>query len=202
MIRSMNNRRLYLLLGLAGLLAAAVMLDRLGGSGEPALSSVVTATTPPPTDAGTAPLSGVNPASRIGFEDFHDVDDRPLFNPSRQRVSVATAGAAGTAVADGLSLGEMVLVGLVASPDHKFAVLQRKSGGRTIRIEQGQDMDGWRLVDVATAEAVFEKDGVRQPLRLFKGSSAGATDTMAPSAQRQPIIPTDAMLGIGGAAGR
>lgn len=200
-----KNRRLYVLLGSAAVLAATVAADHWLGQRDPD-TTVASEAVPNSVPAAQAdvPVSGasINPAAAISADDFHDIDDRPLFNPARQRVPLADETApADSGSAGSFALGDAQLVGLVSSPGHHFAVLRRKTANQIVRVEEGQAFDGWLLSEVSAQEAVFQKDGTRRPLKLFRPpeSPSAGVQGVFPGAvpPERAIIPTDAMLGVG-----
>ena len=205
MISPRKNIRLYLLLGLAVVLMAAVAADHWLGQRGPD-TTVASEAVPNVVPAAPAdvPVSGAgaNPAAAISADDFHDIDDRPLFNPARQRVPLADETASAVpGSADSFALGDAQLVGLVSSPGRRFAVLRRKTANQVVRVEEGQAFDGWLLSEVSAQEAIFQKDGTRRPLKLFRSpeSPSAGVQGAFPGAvpPERAIIPTDAMLGIG-----
>lgn len=198
-----KNVRLYVLLGTAAVLTAALGIDQwLGQRGPEVTVAADVASRPTVRNAVPAGSGGhINPASGISIDDFHDIDDRPLFNPARQRVpSAEEAATAIPGAADGFALGDAQLVGLVSSPGHRFAVLRRKAGGQIVRLEEGQAFDGWTLSEVAARQALFQKDGVRQSLKLFRTPESPPAAALAEFPGGVPperaIIPTDTMLGV------
>lgn len=189
MSEATSNRRLFVLLAAAGLLAVAVTADRLWD--PPQRSGKPTEILPQVDSVGDR--GGSEPAAP-SYDDFHDIEDRPLFSPSRRKVVLAGEVEADGSVGAAPLLGDAELVGLVSSPGKHFAVLRRQPGQPLLRLEEGQETGGWQLVEVSAREAIFEKDGIRRPLRLFRSGAAGAE---AEQAGPRPIIPTDAMLGVG-----
>ncbi len=189
MSEATSNRRLLILLAAAGLLAVAVTADLFW---NPAQESGKPTEIPTPNDTV---------GERDGFErvapsvdDFHDIEDRPLFSPSRRKAVLPGEGGPDGTAGPGLMLGEAQLVGLVSSSGRRFAVFQRQPGQPSVRIEEGQELGGWRLVEVSPREAIFEQNGSRKALRLFHAAGASAD---AEQTGPRPIIPTDSMLGIG-----
>ena len=159
-------RPLTLLLGAVCLWALCVLILALAGLGS-RFPELAAATGPAPLPA----VSLTRGVSRLGsLEQYAEVGNRPLLNPSRQPMAIAAGdGDAGPAELD------VVLTSVLITPHLQLAILTDNKDGSSRRVRVGEMVEGsnWRLVQLEPRRAVIEgPSGPRTlELRVFDGRS-------------------------------
>jgi len=110
-----------------------------------------------PGDEAPAPAGYTAP----DFEQFEEVLDRPLFMEARrpfvaeqpQQVEVRRTL-------------EATLQGVLFSATGRVALLTEAGSSDVIRVAEGEEHDGWRLVEITPQSATFERDGDTVTLQL------------------------------------
>ena len=90
--------------------------------------------------------------------------ERPLFSATRSpppRGAVESAG--------GLVLGRYRLTGVMIARDHTAVLLRPAAGGKVIRLVQGQELDGWKVVAITADHIVLSAEGREQKIALGRG---------------------------------
>jgi general secretion pathway protein N len=170
----MADRRLPLLVMLAGALGALLWWDMASGPEAP---EVVDAAGPPSRIAGarSSPAAAnaagtANPLASLDKEALRDITERPLFAPSRRPPPLPAPVAAAPAVAPlpaPPSTPDYTLVGIIRDGDRAIALLRSRSDGRNLRIEAGDIVGGWRIAAVdARSVRLKRADGAAHELRL------------------------------------
>ena len=169
----MADRRLPLLVMLAGALGALLWWDMASGPEAP---DVVDATGPRSRIAGArssqaaASAAGTaNPLAGLDKEALRDITERPLFAPSRRPPPFPAPVAAAPVVAPppAPSTPDYTLVGIIRDGDRAIALLRSRSDGRNLRIEAGDMVGGWRIATVdARSVRLKHADGAAHELRL------------------------------------
>jgi hypothetical protein len=175
--------RLLLLLGLAVVLAAALLWDwRRGDESGEGASSAGARPNPVATDDGaravTGPLAedrGPNPLASLTPDQLRDTVRRPLFEKGRRPVEPPPARAAAlpatpapvprkTADPNALSL-----LGILTSEGQgAIALMRRNQTGQNLRLQEGDTVDGW-TIDRIEADRVFLRQGdTTVALQLFR----------------------------------
>jgi len=135
-VKRLARRRLAATLTLAALLPAGLLawdtLPLLLPAGAPAPA----ATTAPPPPLDEARLA-VEPLAA-----FAETRERPLFVATRR---YAPAGAQGS---DELVLGKYAVQGVVMLPKRSFVLLKAAKGGQTLRVAEGDRLEGHLLEKV------------------------------------------------------
>jgi hypothetical protein len=93
---------------------------------------------------------------------FAAIVERPLFTATRRPAPAAPA--APVVSAEGLILGAYRLTGVVVTPTHRLLLLRRQDDRRTIRVAEGEAVDGWTIVRVASDKLVVESAGRQQEI--------------------------------------
>ncbi len=175
--------RLLLLLGLAVVLAGALLWDWRGdGSG----ARVPNAPARPPkavaADTGASAEAsaigedrGPNPLASLTLDRLRDTIRRPLFEKGRRPVEPPPARAAAvpaipapvprrTADPNALSL-----LGILTSEGQSaIALVRRNQTGQNLRLQEGDTVDGW-TIDRIEADRVFLRQGdTKIALQLFR----------------------------------
>lgn len=111
-------------------------------------------------------------------ETFSATLSRPLFTATRRPPSPLAAlqgGAApqtsAPATAPGpkgvrLVLGTYYLRGVVVTPERKLVLLQHHSTGKSVRLAEGETLDGWTIAAIANSELVL-RQGERKEVFLL-----------------------------------
>lgn len=159
----------WLLAACAGwaLLAWLGALLGMGGAVAPVVAA----------QAGPLPQPRPPAPDRIGpLAQYAEAASRPLFTRDRRpRGFLATAPDAG-GEAEPQTL-DLVLTGVLISPQVRLAIVQPSGGGEPQRVREGSAPDGaagWRLVQVEPRRAIFEGGGGQAILELRTYGEAGA----------------------------
>lgn len=133
-----------------------------------ALFSVAMATGAGGLRAADRPVPGAS--APLTIDALRATRERPLFAPSRrppsERVPAAPISQAPTTehAAEGDFDGK--LVGVIQGGAVHIAVIYLPSIDRSVTLQRGATLSGWRLASVASREAVLEKDGRQTRLAL------------------------------------
>ncbi len=90
------------------------------------------------------------------LQTFAAMTQRPLFNASRRAPS-STPASAGH---ERMLLGRYRLSGVVVTPERRLALLVDPKG-RHIKVEEGGDLDGWRMLSISPRRLLLSKAGER-----------------------------------------
>lgn len=133
------------LVGATVLLRPAPALPMRGGAHDVALPAV----------PAMAPLSS-----------FAQTTTRPLFLATRSRAPDQT----GLAAAGGkdLILGRYAFVGAVAAPGRSVLLLAPAAGGPTLRVREGETLDGWKVLEIGADFLRLARDGKETTVALVK----------------------------------
>lgn len=168
-----------LMLGLAGLLAVLVYLDRSGPSEDTAAPPPQTT---PPAIGNTArlPSNGAtptlvrNPLADLRLADLRDTIARPLFEPTRRPhepprsvVPPPPPPPPTQPAAGGTEPPRHRLLGVIMTSERSLALLAG-SDGKSLRVEIGDVLDGWQVKRIAPTEVVLSQKGRDTTLRIFK----------------------------------
>lgn len=137
--------------------------------------------TPLTPEAAMLPASAV-PISRAlaPITEFAAIIDRPIFVPSRRPLpkvlpvaSVVETKAAAVVV----PTLPLALVGVLISPDGRFAVL-RSPDGTSRTVAEGATVDGWQLKQVTAERALFNS-GLTNTEMKFSAAQTGGKPVVA-----------------------
>jgi hypothetical protein len=137
-----------------------------------ALPSAVTL--PPHPHAQTAVPTLADAAIRVAPAAYAAIMAHPIFAPDRAPPP-AEADASG-------NLSGYEVLGTAIAGKTAAAALLRDSGGEITRVKVGEEIDGWKLMSIASQELVFDRNGERRsltvdmtaPARTGPGGAAGA----------------------------
>jgi general secretion pathway protein N len=142
--------------------------------------------------------AGPSPAPLPALVDLTETLDRPVFSPTRRPTQAA---AAAVLEAPPMRNGEapppdMKLSAVVIDAGRRFALLQRFPAGGTVRVAQGDVVDGWTLSEVRADGVTLRKNDQRHEivLRTFEPAPvaprrAGQRDTTEQAAPVQRVVP-------------
>ena len=92
---------------------------------------------------------------------FSAVVERPLFNASRRAPSAAPLSVGG----EPMLLGRYRLSGVVVTAERRLALLVDASG-QHIKVEEGGDLDGWRMLSISPRRLVLSRADERLEFAL------------------------------------
>ena len=92
---------------------------------------------------------------------FSAVVERPLFNASRRAPSAAPLSVGG----EPMLLGRYRLSGVVVMAERRLALLADASG-QHIKVEEGGDLDGWRMLSISPRRLVLSRADERLEFAL------------------------------------
>lgn len=147
--------RAGLMLIMAATLATLLWLDRSGNTA----ASVATG-----RPATGQPVAGLNPLAALTPTSFANLDQRPLFAPSRRKAEVKATDAQVVAPAPEVVPStpaapverHPVLMGTVTSPRPGGAYLGDNAGGPVVFLQLGQSSQGYSLESVQNDRATFQ----------------------------------------------
>lgn len=175
-----------LVVGLAGVVVAQWRLDL--SAHAPITPRIVTQ-----ADALAPPIPSSMEVPAL--VDLTDTVDRPVFSASRR-----PAQASSEPVQDEPQLIPSAsepppgvrLSAVVIDDGRRFALLQRIPAAATVRLEQGESVDGWMLVEVRTDGVTLEKNGRRHEIALRTFEPAPASPARVPARPEQRESPGQA----------
>jgi general secretion pathway protein N len=114
--------------------------------------------------AGNAPTGGTK-ASIVGFAlprlaDFARVTERPLFSATRRP---PPPQASQEAIKQS---GTLALEGVILSKAERLALISHGQPPALSRVPEGQEVEGWTVVEIRPDGIVLQRDATRQELRL------------------------------------
>ncbi|MDE2155006.1 MAG: general secretion pathway protein GspN [Xanthomonadaceae bacterium] len=153
-----QQRRLTPVLALLAVLLGTLLLLLFAGIGggvqwhEPRRLAPL----PPVTDTVDLPRP-------VPLQQFAQVWQDPLFSPDRKPISHA---------ANGSSLGDLELTGVIITPGLRMALLHDKHGNQEVRLREGQSLpDGSAtLAEIRPRSALFDSPAGRTELKLPAGA--------------------------------
>jgi hypothetical protein len=96
---------------------------------------------------------------------FQAIIERPLFLQSRRPIPGATTEISPT-VSKETRLNQYSLTAVVIVPDKRLALLRSTTDKKIHKIEEGQDLQGWKLKEIKDDSALFQQVNESQELRL------------------------------------
>jgi hypothetical protein len=191
----MDNKPLYVLLGVLALTGGWFYLDRapdgsdvaLPRAGRTATGGASAAPQPVPgltqgpnqaasAETGAAPadraeLERVNPRARVKLAALRETTQRPLFELDRRPVIVPAAlpapARAAVAAARVEPRADFQVAGIVAGGANPTVLIKRAGGGASLRVHKGDVIDGWTVEAIGTDQVTVRRDGTKLVMRLF-----------------------------------
>ena len=150
----------------------------------PANESTVGSAAPPPP-----PLSfAARPRRALPAVDaFSGIAARTLFNPTRRHIKPPPEVKPVSVVKP----SQFNLIGVLISDGVRMALIRRSRAGDYIRVEEGQEIDGWRIERIVPDRVVIRKGDTREELVLRDQPAPRATPRRTPqkrTGQPQPTI--------------
>jgi len=109
----------------------------------------------------------VSPMRLSGVRSFNDVLERPLFNSDRRPAQGESQNNDAAIQQNELSR-KWVLTGVVIANKNSMAMLQERSGPRSVKLKQDMKVDGWALTKVTPFNATLVSNGVEVVLPLYE----------------------------------
>ena len=123
---------------------------------------------------------------------FQAIVERPLFLQSRRPIPGATTEASPTASKE-TRLNQYSLSAVVIVPDKRLALLRSTTDKKIHKIEEGQDLQGWKLKEIKDESALFQQVNESQELRLQRKTPPQfAANKQRPIATPPPAAPDSA----------
>ena len=180
-----GRSRLPLLLGLAVVIAGALLWDRWPDWGTEAARAPAATPDKVPAEAkeldGRAEPDGESqpplPLSELSLDRLHDTVRRPLFEKQRRPVepppTPAAAAPAPPPVAPKRSVdpNALTLLGVLMSNSSgagAIALMRRNQTGQNVRLQEGDTVDGWTIERIESARVRIRQGDTRIDLELFR----------------------------------
>jgi len=109
--------------------------------------------------AGT---SGFNQSELGSLAAYESIIERPLFTASRSNLPEETAEVEQVEQ----KLPDLLLIGVVMTPDSKSALLRNKKSNEMLTINAGEKFMGWELNEIDQQKVVLQKESQRVELEL------------------------------------
>lgn len=187
----MGDRLSALLFVLVLALMGVVAAQRLLG---PSTHTPITPRIVAEADAIMPPVTP--PAALPALVDLTETVERPLFSPVRRPPQAMTAPAQEEVAIPALSANapppSMKLSAIVIDAGRRFALLQRPAASGTVRVEQGDSVDGWTLSEVRADGVTLQKDDRRHEIALRTFEPAPAPVRAVPQRPAQGEQPGQA----------
>jgi hypothetical protein len=125
---------------------------------------------------------------------FQAIIERPLFLQSRRPVPSATTETSPTASKE-TRLNQYSLTAVVIVPDKRLALLRSTTDKKIHKIEEGQDLQGWKLKEIKDESALFQQVNESQELRLQRKTPPQFAFNKQRSIATPPATPDSAKKG-------
>ncbi len=119
------------------------------------------------------------------IETFSAIIERPLLNRSRRPTPTQADEAAGLSTSEGKS--PLLLSGVMIAGKRRVALLQTRASPRTIRAEEGETIEGWKVVSIRPQAVTVASGSTREDLALPDRLIAPGALVQTPP--RQPVRP-------------
>lgn len=119
------------------------------------------------------------------IETFSAIIERPLLNRSRRPTPTQADEAAGLSTSEGKS--PLLLSGVMIAGKRRVALLQTRASPQTIRAEEGETIEGWKVVSIRPQAVTVASGSTREDLALPDRLIAPGTPVQTPP--RQPVRP-------------
>jgi general secretion pathway protein N len=136
----------------------------------------------PPAEVARAPEKAAQVTPPKPLATYVDIWQRPLFTADRKPM-VPPSGDA-----QGASLGDLELTGIIMTPGLRMALLHDRTGNREVRVREGAALpDGrWMLGTLSARSATFDSGGEKKELVL----KVSAPTPSKPGTAQAPGVPS------------
>lgn len=147
-----------------------------------------------PSARGVTPMK-VTPIvllSELGLpplETYKETTARPLFTPTRQPAPPALPVTAMAAPKPAMKRGQFMLVGVTITKDKNIALLREVAGGKTVRAERGQVINGLTVEKVEPEKVTLRFEGETEEVVL----KIATGPRLPPTPQPQTFLPNPAV---------
>ncbi|HUD52834.1 hypothetical protein [Parvibaculum sp.] len=116
----------------------------------------------------SSPIAEAKTPAPAGFiapdaQAFAVIDERPIFSPLRKSPKIEAQGAAQAAAPPPANV---TLMGIVIGPDDRFATLKTPASLAVLIARPGQEVGGWKLVEVEADHILLRAGANDQEIRL------------------------------------
>lgn len=125
---------------------------------------------------------------------FQAIVERPLFLQSRRPIPGATTETSPIASKE-TRLNQYSLTAVVIVPDKRLALLRSTTDKKIHKIEEGQDLQGWKLKEIKDESALFQQVNESQELRLQRKTPPQFAFNKQRSIATPPATPDSAKKG-------
>ncbi len=134
-----------------------------------ALLAIVLGGAPAPAQSPEPPLPELPP-----LETLSETVERPLFRPDRRPPSVEEIEEEVQSAESGI----FSLLGIIVSPTERIALVKVRGSQEVLQLSEGQQANGWTVVQIRPEEVVFESNDKTETIELI--------DISPPPPRRRP----------------
>jgi len=118
-------------------------------------------------------IAAVNPD-----QEYSETGARPLFTPTRRPAPPQAVAGGPTA----MTKGQFTLAGVTIAGDTRIALLREKSSGRTVRVEQGKEVNGITVAKVEPEQVTLAQAGDQEVVPMLVSKAAAPQAAPVPTA--------------------
>lgn len=160
----------------------AAILTGLVPADEGAAGSASPALAPAPVPL---PIADRSARALPAVDAFSGIAARSLFNPTRRPIEPPAEAKAIPAVKP----SRFRLVGVLISDGLRMALIRRGRASDYTRVEEGQEIDGWRIERIVADRVVIRKGDTREELILKDQPAPQAAPRKTPKKRIGPLRP-------------
>ena len=161
-------------LGIVAVVLAAVLAIEFA-SGAALRERVAGATAPRAAVVETKLMPAIAPINPD--QEYAETGARPLWIPTRRPAPPAAA----TATASAMTKGQFILTGVTIVGATKIALLREKSSGRVVRVEQGKDVNGITVAQIAPEQVTLTQGGDQEVVAMVVSKAVAPPAATAPA---------------------
>jgi hypothetical protein len=129
---------------------------------------------------GMAPAALQNPLAVHSLDEFTATRERPLFAPDRRPPAPPPVVRVDPQPVDPKPVPpSLVLLGVLLDAGQPSAVVRGAPSEKTVRVRVGDELDGWKIAQIAERQLVLARDDRSVTFTMFDGKNAG---------ERSPVI--------------
>jgi len=122
-----------------------------------------------PADDETTLLAYRSDPIKAAIDNFGEILDRPLFNPSRRPTVIASVDALDKLLpsrAARTDSAAFTLVGIIIVGESRFALIRTRGAAATQRVNVGDELDGWRVTALTPDTATLSRGSQSTTIEL------------------------------------